>query len=576
MAKPKKPFKVACVQFNPKLNERDENIKALYDAVAEAARNGAKLIVTPEMATTGYFYRDREAIRPFVDTIPGFTTRCFEKIAKKYFSYIVIGMPEVDPETDIFYNSAALIGPDGYIGKYRKIHLWETEVHWAAGGDEEIPVFDTEIGNISINICMDMIYFESARLAALKGADILAFLTNSTGQSVAVLQARAEANGLYIISANRSNAENDYHMIGASAVWSPEGEKLAEADLVETKENAVDAPTILYCQIDPAKYDNPVKKKFAERRPELYKDLMLYKAPWDFKKTAASRNIWAAIVQYEPALGNKEANLVKIERMISNVAHESKEKSKLDLVVLPELSLTGTVDHLKADDIFALSDTLDSIWVQKLLELAKEFGIHMVFGFVERQGDHLYNSAILAGPKGEIMGIYRKTHLHNAEKAWATPGDKIEVFHSEAIGDIGIMIGYDAVFPEVAGVLAVKRADMIVIPSSWQGEFGRDLKSSISRKKYPQGSVSTWDAIAAGAQAYTIVSNFVGTEKKFLGRSGLYTLDPIYGLDSPVGASSNQEEVLVANFETIQNDWWFNQEKLIQSRRTFCYKRLVY
>lgn len=54
---------------------------------------------------------------------------------------------------------------------------------------------------------------------------------------------------------------------------------------------------------------------------------MLYKAPWDFKKTAASRNIWAAIVQYEPALGNKEANLVKIKRMISNVALESKEKA---------------------------------------------------------------------------------------------------------------------------------------------------------------------------------------------------------------------------------------------------------
>lgn len=576
MANPAKPFTVACVQFNPKLNERDENIKALYDAIEESARNGAKLIVTPEMVTTGYFYRDREAIWPFVDTIPGITTRCFEKIAKEYQTHIVIGMPEVEPETEIFYNSAALIGPGGYIGKYRKIHLWETEEHWAACGDAGIPVFETELGKISINICMDSIYFESARLAALQGADILVFLTNSTGQSISTLQSRAEANGLYIVSANRTNTENDYHMIGASAVWSPEGEKLAEADLIETKENAIDSPTILYCQIDPAKYDNPAKKRLAERRPKLYKDLMLYKAPWDFKKTATSRNIRAAIVQYEPVMANKEANLVKIKNMISSVAIKSKEKGKLDLVVLPELSLIGTVDNLKVDDIFTLSDTLDSIWVREFLELAKEFDVHLVFGFIERKDGRLYNTAILAGPQGDIVGIYRKTHLHHADKAWATPGDKIEVFHTETLGEIGIMIGYDAVFPEVAGVLAVKRADIIVVPSSWRGEFGRDLESSISKKKYPQGSVSTWDAIAIGAQAYTIVSNFVGTEQKFLGRSGLYTLDPIYGLDHPVRASSNKEEVLVVNFTTIQNDRWFNQEKLIQSRRTFCYKRLIY
>jgi predicted amidohydrolase len=575
MAKTKKTFTVACIQFNPKLNERDKNIKVLYDIVKESAKNGAKLIVTPEMATTGYFYRDREAIQPFVDTIPGITTQCFEKISKEYQTYIVIGMPEVDEETGIFYNSAALIGPNGYIGKYRKIHLWETEEHWAACGDIGIPVFQTELGKISINICMDSIYFESARLAALQGADILVFLTNSTGQSISTLQARAETNGLYIVSANRTNTENDYHMIGASAVWSPEGEKLAETDLIETKENTVDAPTILYCEIDPTKYDNPAKKRLTERRPELYKDLMLYKAPWDFTKTTISRNIRALIVQYEPVIANKEANLTKIKRMISDVALKSTEKSKLDLVVLPELTLTGTVENFKLDDVFALSDTLDSIWVRELLELAKEFNVHLVFGFIERQGKCLYNTAMIADSQGNTVGIYRKTHLHHSDKNWATPGNKIEVFHTE-LGKIGIMIGYDAAFPEVAGVLAVKRADIIVVPSSWRGEFGRELESSIAKKKYQPGLVSTWDAIAVGAQSYTIVSNFVGTEQKFLGKSGLYTLDPIYGLDYPVGASSDKEEVLVVNFSTIHNDWWFNQEKLIQSRKTFCYKRLVY
>lgn len=576
MAKPDKPFTVACVQFNPKLNERDENIRALYAVVEEAAKNGAKLIVTPEMATTGYHYRDREAIRPFVDTIPGFTTRCFETIAQKYEAYIVIGMPEVDPETDIYYNAAALVGPQGTIGKFRKIHLWETESHWAAVGDLGIPVFETTLGAVAVIICMDAVYWESTRLAALQGADILAYLTNSTGQGVAFLQDRAEANGLYIVSANRTNTENGYHMIGASAVWSPEGEKLAESELIDRKEKALDAPTILYGRIDPAKYENRSKRRLAERRPELYKELMLSKAPWDDTKKSVSRNVRAAVVQYEPVLANKEANLAKIRRLIDEAAARAAEKGGLDLLVLPELSLTGTVDHLGAEQIWALSDPMDGGWVRKMLDMAAAYGIHLVFGLIEREGERLYNSAILAGPQGEILGKYRKTHLHDADKPWATPGEKIDVFHTETIGDVGLMIGYDAAFPEIAGVLAVKRADIIVIPSSWRGEFGRFLESSLAEKKYPPGAVTSWDAVAAGAQAYTLVGNFVGTVKKFMGSSGLYTLDPIYGLDRPVTASRDREEVLLADFATVPEHWWFNQEKLIQSRKPFCYKRLVY
>jgi predicted amidohydrolase len=77
-------FKAACIQFNPLLNERDKNIESLVKVVKEAAQNGAKLIVTPEMATTGYYYRIREAIAHFVDSIPGLTTSRFEEIAEKY------------------------------------------------------------------------------------------------------------------------------------------------------------------------------------------------------------------------------------------------------------------------------------------------------------------------------------------------------------------------------------------------------------------------------------------------------------------------------------------------------------
>ncbi|MFC4766258.1 nitrilase-related carbon-nitrogen hydrolase [Effusibacillus consociatus] len=578
MAESRKPFVAACIQFNPKLNERDQNVKNLIHAVTEAAKSGAKLIVTPEMATTGYFYRDREAIQPFVDTIPGVTTNDFEKIAKQYGTYIVIGMPEADEETGIYYNSAALIGPEGYIGKYRKIHQWETEEHWAAWGDLEIPVFNTEVGKIAINICMDSVYFESARLAAIKGADILVFLTNSTAQTISTLQARAETNGLYVVSANRSNTENGFHMVGASAVWSPYGEKLAEAVYIASPDEDLDEPTIVYAEIDPFKFKNEAKKRLNERRPELYKDLMLYIAPWDFTKNTESHDITAAAIQYEPVTGNKEANLVKIKNLISNAVEKTRfDNGKLDLVVLPELSLTGCTDNLSKTKIYELAETINGRYVKELIKVAVEFGLHLVFGFIEKENNHFYNSAGLVTPEGEIQGVYRKTHLNISDKIWAAPGTKIPVFSAKKLGKIGIMIGYDAAFPEVAGVMAVNRADLIVVPSSWHGEYGRDLEinQTISVNRYPDGAMSTWDVIALGAQAYTIVSNFIGTEKNFLGRSALYTLDPLYGLDQPVVASNNREEALIARFSTIQRDWWFNQEKLILSRRTFFYKPLV-
>ncbi|UFJ41734.1 nitrilase [Brevibacillus humidisoli] len=572
------PFTAACIQFNPIHKERDRNIRALLEVTREAAENGAKLIVTPEMATTGYHYESREAIAPLVDTIPGYTTRRFEALCSRYGVYVVIGMPEVDQETGLYYNAAALIGPDGYVGKYRKVHLWEAEEHWSAWGDLGIPVFATELGNIAVNICMDSIFFESARLAALQGADILVFPTNSTAQSVFMLQERAETNGLYIVSANRTNTELGYHMIGASAIWSPRGEKLAEAEFLPTTAEDRNEPSILYGLIDPALYQNEAKARLQERRPELYKELMLYKAPWDFHKSDESKHLTVAAVQYEPVIGDKQANLAQIERLIRFASTKAAaQSSKLNLVVLPELSVTGPADRLSPNQCASLSETSSGTSVSFVGQLAIQYQVSIVMGFIECDDSCLYNTAVLIGPDGQVEGKYRQTHLRPADKRWATAGEKIPVFHSKSLGRIGLMIGYDAMFPEVVGVLAVGRADLIAIPSSWSNLPFTEvaINRQIPANPFPQGSIANWAAIAIGAQAYTIVASFVATGRDCRGRSGVYTLDPLYGLDQPVLASSREEEVVVANITTLQQHWWFHQERLITARRTGAYKRLV-
>lgn len=567
-------FKVASVQFNPILNERDKNIDELLKVTEEALKNNAKLVVAPEMSTTGYYYPDRESIKPFVDTIPGKTTAAFAKLAKKYDAYIVFGMAEVDKESDLYYNSAALVGPEGYIGKYRKTQMWETETHWAAWGDLGVPVFDTKLGKLAINICMDSAYAETARLAGIQGADILAFPTNSSAQAISALPARAQQNGMYVISANRSNTENGFHMIGGSAVWSPEGEKLAEAAVVMTPNEDIDESTITYATVNPEKYNNENKKALQERRPELYKELMHAVAPWDYTKNTTPRNIVATPLQYEPAIGEKEKNKEKVVNLIKQAKSENPD---LNLVVLPELSLTGPVTGMKKQDINLLAEGSDGETAQFFIKLAQQYDISIVFGFIENQDGKLFDSAALVSEDGVVIGKYQKTHLSKEDRKWAEPGSDIPVFETDKLGKIGILVGGDAQYPEAAGVLAVKRADIIAIPSAWNGQYGGEMEINkvISANQYPEGAMVTWDAVAIGAQAYTIVANFVGTDQDYLGRSSLYTLDPLYGLDQPVVASANKEEAVIVKFKTVQPEAWFNQEMLILSRQTPYFKKLI-
>lgn len=117
-------YKVAALTVDVKLGEVERNVSEQLALVEEAAKNGAKLIATPEMSTTGYCWYNRAEVKPYVETIPGPTTDRFQAIAEKYDCYIIVGMPEVDPKTDIYYNSAAFIGPKGIVGVHRKNHQY--------------------------------------------------------------------------------------------------------------------------------------------------------------------------------------------------------------------------------------------------------------------------------------------------------------------------------------------------------------------------------------------------------------------------------------------------------------------
>ena len=148
-------IKVAAVSFDPQPHQLDNNITGIINSATIAAQKGAKLIVFPEHASSGFAYVSLSDVSSSLDTIPGKLTNALAKITMKYYTYVVVGIQEKDPVTDTVYNSAALVGPNGYIGKYRKNQLNSANNVWETPGNLGFPVFDTEIGKIGLIICYD-------------------------------------------------------------------------------------------------------------------------------------------------------------------------------------------------------------------------------------------------------------------------------------------------------------------------------------------------------------------------------------------------------------------------------------
>ncbi|WP_062218965.1 nitrilase-related carbon-nitrogen hydrolase [Aureimonas sp. D3] len=456
------PFKAAAVQFEPLMFEKERNIAGLLALVGEAAEGGARLIVTPEMGTTGYCWHERAEVAPFVEPIPGPTTERFAALAREKKCFIVVGMPEVDPATDLYYNSAVLIGPEGVVGTHRKTHPYISEPKWAVSGDLGHEVFETEIGRIALLICMDIHFIETARLAGLKGADVICHVSNWLAERTPAPYwiNRAFENGCYLIEANRWGLERGVQFSGGSCIIAPDASILAVLD---------GGDGIATAEIDPAiarartVWGEPILR---QRRPELYRELMTNTFAWnpgDFfrlyghQPLPEGRQAKVAAAQMHPG-DDPRSNLREIGEIARAAAGEGAE-----LVVFPELALTG----LTRPSETALE--AGSPIFTDLQSLATELKLHLVVGFAERDGALCFNSAILVGPEG-ALGAYRKIHLTEAEKSWAEPGEAWALFDLP-FGRLGLLIGHDMSFPEAGRVLALKGCDLIACPAAIRDRF---------------------------------------------------------------------------------------------------------
>jgi predicted amidohydrolase len=513
------PYLAATVQFEPTLGDKAGNIDGLVALVEQAARQGARLVVTPEMGTTGYCWFDRAEVAPHVEPIPGPTTARFAAAAADLDIHIVIGMPEVEPCTGLYYNSAVLIGPQGVIGRHRKTHVYISEPKWAAPGDLGHQVFETPLGRIALLICMDIHFIETARLVALAGADVICHISNWLAERTPAPYwiTRGFENGCYVIEANRWGLERTVQFSGGSCIIAPDGEAVATID-------AGDGLALGAVDLDLARRRTVLgEAAFAARRPELYAELAMDAYLWnplDFfslyghRPLPPGRRSRIAVAQFLPA-DDPAANLRHIAALAGRAA-----AGGIELLVLPELALCG----LQAPGQRA--EAIDGPSVRALLAVALRWRLHLVAGLAERAGDALYNAAVVVGPEG-IAGRYRKIHLTAADQTWAKAGDEWLTVDLP-MGRVGILLGFDAVLPESARVLALRGADVLACPAALAGRFTGGHPGSRIAQNYPIPTGADpyhWHLLRARAGENNVWLAFANVAEPYAGQSGVFGPD---------------------------------------------------
>ena len=542
-------YKAAGITYGPVMGEKERNTAEQYALAEEAAVNGARLIVLTEAATTGYCWYDRAELRPFVEPVPGPTTEHFGRLARQYRCWIVLGLPEVDPVTDIFYNAAVLIGPDGIVGVHRKTHHFLGDPKWARQGNLDHQVYPTPIGNIGMLICMDSLFVETARILGLRGADVIALPSNWLGERTPspFWLTRAFDNGCYVLVSERVGQERSIRFSGGTVLVNPDG--ATDCQLEE-------GSRIVYGEIDLSKARGKSfahgGNKFLERRPGSYLELMHHTYLWDplrfFKlygndPLPAGKTSRVSVAQVCPYCGDIAANLAQIGKWAAQAAAEDSE-----LIVFPELMLTGLPRD--PDQAGSLAESASGPSVDRLIDAAMKHNIHMIVGMVERDHDKLYNMAALISPKG-LIGKYRKMHLSEHDRGWASPGDLGFGHFNIPVGRIGILIGHDAMFPEPGRVLALRGVDLICCPSAVNAPRPHGLASPPDRHNPAHWHL--WRTRGGENCCCLAFANLVGAwpgGEPFFGRSGIFQANVFVANKEEVTLSETEEELGTCTMDT--------------------------
>ena len=276
------PVRVAACQVSLRIGEIEANRAASAAAVAQAAAAGARIVVLPELAPSGYVFASAAEARGLAEPADGPTAALWAGLAAEHGLVIAGGFAELGGD-GLLYNSALLADPGGVRAVYRKAHLWDAEADVFTPGDQPPPVVATDAGSIAVMICYDVEFPEWVRLPALAGADLLAVPTNWPAEPVpagerpmvtANVQVAAFTNRMFVAAACRCGDERGVSWTGGSVIAGPDGYPLAGP--ASTAGGAGGArPELLLADCDLSLAANKATSTrndaHADRRPALYR-----------------------------------------------------------------------------------------------------------------------------------------------------------------------------------------------------------------------------------------------------------------------------------------------------------------
>jgi predicted amidohydrolase len=250
----------------------------LVDALRDAAAQGADLVVLPELAPSGYCFRDRDEAWAAAEPIDGSSVSALRRVSRELSMTVVMGMALREGNT--LSNAAVVIEDGEVLGVYRKSHLWSQEKLFFSPGDEGPLIVTARCGVLAVLICYDLEFPELVRIAAESRADMVAAPVNwpvidhpDDQPAIEVVKAQAVAAyyGVFVVVADRCADERGTRWVGGSSIIAPSGYLLAGP---ATRPGEPAGERLLWADIDPAagrdKRLGPHNHRLLDRRDSLY------------------------------------------------------------------------------------------------------------------------------------------------------------------------------------------------------------------------------------------------------------------------------------------------------------------
>lgn len=570
----KKSSQVAAVDFVPAWGDLDGNIRRLAEAAEKVAAQGVDYAVFPETAVSGYLFSDSAELAPYLDTIPGKTTAAILPILARTGMYMSVGIAERDTDTGLAYNSAVLMGPEGIIGKYRKIGLNSQDQKVFAPGNTGVKTFNTPIGRIALLICYDDTYWQYVRLAALEGAQIIGWHSVSDRMmpdatpaemlgdhsTVAHVQHMSAFNGAWVICATRSGIETNpithgqLYYNGGSSIWAPSGHKVAQSPVLSPLELEPGLNGIFSATIDLDEADKQREALLAKRRPELYfPTLAFHRSPTDINATTTQVQTTLIAAQWDKSTSNLDAVSV----------------GENELLVLPELSALPYTNDPNV--LLTHAEKQGGTFEQTLIKIAAAGKGYVVGSYPEIDVDKLYHTVVLAGPAGEILARYRVTHLNERDKGWASAGNAVSVT-STPIGRIALAAAHELEVPELGGLYSTLRADIIAAPAGLPSDLRVEIESHLfSVNNPPTGRADFIPyAIATLNQLWVVCG---GRHDRDFTSAAIYGPEPV--VLTPTLTAERDAADIRLQAQVPAPFTWINQERLISGQQAIWFTPLT-